>query len=95
HYDRQDMLDLYNALESAMNDRKNIKPNLDYPSGPAYNLMGFDTATFTPLFAAARITGWTAHIFEQYASNSLIRPLSLYNGAEERHLPTDETDESD
>ena len=86
HYDRPEMLDLYNALESAMVDRKNIKPNLDYPSGPAYNLMGFDTDTFTPLFAAARITGWTAHIFEQYAANSLIRPLSLYNGPDERHL---------
>ncbi|MEY9951976.1 bifunctional 2-methylcitrate synthase/citrate synthase [Leifsonia sp. EB34] len=87
HYDRQDMLDLYNALEQAMGDRKNIKPNLDYPSGPAYNLMGFDTETFTPLFAAARVTGWTAHIFEQYAANSLIRPLSLYTGPAERHLP--------
>jgi 2-methylcitrate synthase len=86
HYDRQDMLDLYNALEKAMGDRKNIKPNLDYPSGPAYNLMGFDTETFTPLFAAARVAGWTAHIFEQYAANSLIRPLSLYNGPAERHL---------
>ena len=80
------MLDLYNALEKAMGDRKNIKPNLDYPSGPAYNLMGFDTETFTPLFAAARIAGWTAHIVEQYAANSLIRPLSLYNGPAERHL---------
>ncbi|CAM5446220.1 bifunctional 2-methylcitrate synthase/citrate synthase [Leifsonia shinshuensis] len=86
HYDRQDLLDLYNALEKAMGDRKNIKPNLDYPSGPAYNLMGFDTETFTPLFAAARVTGWTAHIFEQYAANSLIRPLSLYTGPAERHL---------
>src|SRR6478609_5908285 len=86
HYDRQDLLDLYNALESAMAERKNIKPNLDYPSGPAYKLMGFDTETFTPLFAAARVAGWTAHIFEQYASNSLIRPLSQYNGPAERHL---------
>jgi 2-methylcitrate synthase/citrate synthase II len=86
HYDRQDLLDLYNSLEKAMGDRKNIKPNLDYPSGPAYNLMGFDTETFTPLFAAARVAGWTAHIFEQYAANSLIRPLSLYNGPTERHL---------
>ncbi|MEO7015700.1 MAG: bifunctional 2-methylcitrate synthase/citrate synthase [Leifsonia sp.] len=86
HYDRQDMLDLYNTLEKAMSDRKNIKPNVDYTSGPAYNLMGFDTETFTPLFAAARITGWTAHIFEQYAANSLIRPLSLYTGPGERHL---------
>ena len=86
HYDRQDMLDLYSTLERAMGERKNIKPNLDYPSGPAYKLMGFDTETFTPLFAAARIAGWTAHVFEQYASNSLIRPLSLYNGPAERHL---------
>jgi 2-methylcitrate synthase len=86
HYDRQDLLDLYNALEKAMGDRKNIKPNLDYPSGPAYNLMGFDTETFTPLFAAARVAGWTAHIFEQYSANSLIRPLSQYNGPTERHL---------
>ncbi|MFF1635470.1 bifunctional 2-methylcitrate synthase/citrate synthase [Leifsonia sp. NPDC058248] len=86
HYDRQDMLDLYDTLEKAMGDRKNIKPNLDYPSGPAYSLMGFDTETFTPLFAAARVAGWTAHVFEQYAANSLIRPLSLYTGAAERHL---------
>ena len=87
HYDRPEMLELYTALETAMDERKGIKPNLDYPSGPAYNLMGFDTETFTPLFAAARIAGWTAHIMEQYASNSLIRPLSQYNGQPERHLP--------
>jgi 2-methylcitrate synthase/citrate synthase II len=86
HYDRQDMLDLYDALETAMGERKGIKPNLDYPSGPAYSLMGFDTETFTPLFAAARVTGWTAHVFEQYAANSLIRPLSQYTGPTERHL---------
>ncbi len=85
-YDRQDMLDLYDALEGAMQDAKNIKPNLDYPSGPAYNLIGFDTEMFTPLFVAARETGWTAHIMEQLASNSLIRPLSVYNGVDERHL---------
>ena len=86
-YQRQDMLDLYDALESAMGEAKNIKPNLDYPSGPAYNLIGFDTEMFTPLFVAARITGWTAHTMEQLASNALIRPLSLYNGVDERHLP--------
>ena len=57
HYDRQDLLDLYDALESAMTERKNILPNLDYPTGPAYHLMGFDTPTFTPLFVASRITG--------------------------------------
>ncbi len=84
--DRDDLAALYDALELAMNEAKSIKPNLDYPSGPAYHLMGFDTLTFTPLFVAARVTGWTAHIMEQLASNSLIRPLSLYNGPDERHL---------
>ncbi|MCY1675180.1 bifunctional 2-methylcitrate synthase/citrate synthase [Pseudarthrobacter sp. SL88] len=87
HYGRPELLGLYNGLETAMDEAKSIKPNLDYPAGPTYHLMGFDTATFTPLFVASRITGWTAHIMEQLDSNSLIRPLSEYNGAEERHLP--------
>ena len=87
HYDRPDLGELYTALESAMGERKNILPNLDYPAGPVYHLMGFDTQTFTPLFVAARITGWTAHIMEQLEANSLIRPLSEYNGPQERHLP--------
>lgn len=87
HYGRPELLGLYNGLEQAMDEAKAIKPNLDYPAGPTYHLMGFDTPTFTPLFVASRITGWTAHIMEQLDSNSLIRPLSEYNGAEERHLP--------
>jgi len=86
-YDRPDIGELYSTLESLMNERKNIKPNLDYPSGPAYHLIGFDTEMFTPLFVAARITGWTAHIMEQLEANSLIRPLSAYNGPDERHVP--------
>ncbi|MET0735606.1 MAG: bifunctional 2-methylcitrate synthase/citrate synthase [Microbacterium sp.] len=86
HYDRPDVAALYDALESEFVARKGIYPNLDYPSGPAYNLIGFDTLTFTPLFVAARVTGWTAHIMEQLASNALIRPLSEYNGPEERHI---------
>ncbi|MCH6231654.1 bifunctional 2-methylcitrate synthase/citrate synthase [Microbacterium sp. CFH 31415] len=86
HYDRPDVAALYDTLESEFVSRKGIYPNLDYPSGPAYNLMGFDTLTFTPLFVAARVTGWTAHIMEQAASNALIRPLSAYNGPDERHI---------
>ena len=86
HYDRPDVAELYDVLESEFVSRKGIYPNLDYPSGPAYSLMGFDTLTFTPLFIAARVTGWTAHIMEQQASNALIRPLSLYNGPDERHI---------
>lgn len=87
HYGRPELLGLYNGLEQAMDEAKAIKPNLDYPAGPTYHLMGFDTPTFTPLFVASRITGWTAHIMEQLDANSLIRPLSEYIGPEERHLP--------
>ncbi|MBO0611032.1 bifunctional 2-methylcitrate synthase/citrate synthase [Myceligenerans salitolerans] len=87
HYGKHEVLDLYDALEQAMGERKGIKPNLDYPAGPAYHLMGFDTNIFTPLFVASRITGWTAHIMEQRASNALIRPVCEYNGPDERQVP--------
>ena len=74
---------IYDIVESVMIERKNIYPNLDYPTGPTYHLMGFDTDFFTPIFVISRITGWSAHIMEQHASNKLIRPLSKYKG--ERH----------
>ena len=73
-------------IEKEMLERKNIHPNLDFPTGPIYHLMGFDTDFFTPIFVIARITGWSAHIMEQYASNKLIRPLSKYKGSEHRKV---------
>ena len=85
YYDRPDVEALYTTLENEFVARKGIYPNLDYPSGPAYNLIGFDTLTFTPLFIAARVVGWTAHIREQSAANALIRPLAAYSGVAERH----------
>lgn len=86
YYDRQEILGLYSGLAKSMDEAKSIKPNLDYPAGPTYWLMGFDIPTFTPIFVCARIVGWSAHIMEQRANNSLIRPLSAYNGPDERHL---------
>ncbi len=83
---RTDLAELYETLEAEFVARKGIYPNLDYPSGPAYHLLGFETEIFTPLFIAARITGWTAHIMEQAAANALIRPLSAYDGVAERHV---------
>jgi citrate synthase len=85
--DGQRLLDIYEVLAKAMYDAKGLHPNLDYPAGPAYHLIGFDTPAFTPIFVAARLPGWTAHITEQLAANSLIRPLAAYAGAAERHLP--------
>jgi citrate synthase len=84
--DGQRWLDIYNTLEAEMFEATGIKPNLDFPTGPGYYLMGFDIACFTPIFVMSRITGWTAHIMEQAASNSLIRPLSAYSGPEQRAL---------
>ncbi|GAB3694802.1 bifunctional 2-methylcitrate synthase/citrate synthase [Nocardiopsis oceani] len=81
------LMELYEAMERAMAERKAIHPNLDYPAGPAYHLMGFEVPTFTPLFVMARITGWTAHILEQQEANALIRPLSSYTGRERRSVP--------
>ncbi len=73
-------------IEKEMIEKKNIHPNLDFPTGPTYHLMGFDTDFFTPIFVIARITGWSAHIIEQYASNKLIRPLSKYKGSDHRKV---------
>ncbi len=84
--DGHHLLDVYEALARAMSEAKGLHPNLDYPAGPAYHLIGFDTRVFTPIFVAARITGWTAHIAEQLADNSLIRPSSAYTGPTERLL---------
>ncbi len=84
--DGRELLDLYESLARAMYAAKGLHPNLDYPAGPAYHLMGFDTPVFTPIFVASRITGWTAHITEQLASNSLIRPSSTYSGKTQRAI---------
>ena len=85
--DGQKWVDMYVALDDTMMAEKRIHPNLDFPSGPAYYLMGFDVPMFTPLFVMARITGWTAHVIEQLGSNSLIRPLSYYAGPAQRSVP--------
>ena len=79
-------LEMYRVLEEEMFKHKGIHPNLDFPAGPAYYLMGFDIDFFTPLFVMARVTGWTAHFIEQQQNNRLIRPLSAYSGRDERHI---------
>ena len=77
---------IYNVVEKVMIERKDIHPNVDYPTGPTYHLMGFDTDFFTPIFVISRITGWSAHIMEQHSANKLIRPLASYNGNQHRKV---------
>ena len=77
---------IYDTVKNVMIKRKNIYPNVDYPTGPTYHLMGFDTDFFTPIFVISRITGWSAHIIEQHSANKLIRPLSKYSGMKYRKV---------
>jgi len=77
---------IYDIVKNVMISRKDIYPNVDYPTGPTYHLMGFDTDFFTPIFVLSRITGWSAHIMEQHAANKLIRPLSKYSGEKHRKV---------
>ena len=80
-------MEISRILAAEMLEQKNIHPNLDFPAGPAYYLMGFDIPLFTPIFVSSRITGWAAHVIEQAADNRLIRPLSWYTGLEQRPVP--------
>ena len=75
------------GLQKVMIEEKGIHPNLDFPAGPSYHMMGFDIEMFTPIFVMSRITGWTAHYLEQNLDNRLIRPLSAYDGVAQRPVP--------
>ncbi|MEO1250990.1 MAG: bifunctional 2-methylcitrate synthase/citrate synthase [Pseudomonadota bacterium] len=74
------------VLNETMVDEKGIYPNLDFPAGPSYYLMGFEIPMFTPIFVVSRITGWTAHVIEQLGNNKLVRPLSNYTGVKQRDV---------
>lgn len=88
-HDQTQWVEMYDIMAKTMEENTSIKikPNLDFPAGPAYHILGFDIEFFTPIFVMARITGWTAHIVEQNENNSLIRPLSAYNGEDQRSVP--------
>ena len=75
------------AVEQRMREAKGIIANVDYYAAPVLYYLGFPLALFTNFVASARISGWSAHIFEQYANNRLIRPRALYTGRRGRQLP--------
>ena len=79
-------LKMYTLIKDTMEKTKGLKPNVDFPAGPAYYMMGIDIPLYTPIFAMARMAGWIAHIIEQSENNRIIRPMSEYSGPEKRHL---------
>lgn len=76
--------ELGEQVQRIMLEKKNIHPNVDFPCGLTYFTMGIPVPQYTPIFVAARMSGWTSHVMEQHANNRLIRPLSLYTGPAER-----------
>ncbi|MBI3920906.1 MAG: citrate synthase [Armatimonadetes bacterium] len=75
-----ELYEMSNAIENLMYSEKKINANVDFYSATTYHALGISTDLFTPIFAVSRVSGWTAHILEQYANNKLIRPRSEYIG---------------
>lgn len=76
------LYDVSLKIEELMWQEKHLFPNLDFFSASAYHYAGIPTSLFTPIFVMSRITGWSAHIFEQRNNNRLIRPDASYIGPE-------------
>ncbi len=71
-------------VERVVLEKKGLYPNVDFYSASTYYMMGLPIELFTPIFALSRISGWTAHVLEQYRNNRLIRPRAEYTGPERR-----------
>src|SRR3954471_8303196 len=83
--------DMSQRIEALVKAEKKLNPNVDFYSATTYHALGIDVDLFTPIFAVSRVSGWTAHVLEQYANNRLIRPRADYIGPEypQRYVPVE------
>lgn len=72
--------DIAEVVETVMKREKKLFTNVDFPCAWVYKLLGLPVNTYTPIFAAARVAGWSAHVIEQHDNNRLIRPSEDYTG---------------
>ncbi len=83
--------DIFEALQTTVYEQRELWPNVDLYAAAVYHVLGIPTDLMTPLFALARMAGWTAHVREQYADNKVIRPGSEYVGPRDQHwVPIEE-----
>ena len=74
--------DMSRRIEKIMNEEKKLNSNVDFYSASVYYMLGIPPDVYTPIFAVSRISGWAAHVLEQYEHNRLIRPRAEYIGPE-------------
>ena len=79
-------------IEALVKAEKKLNPNVDFYSASTYYTLGIPVDLYTPIFAVSRVSGWTAHVLEQYANNRLIRPRADYTGPTypQRFVPLDQ-----
>jgi citrate synthase len=84
--------DMSQRIEAVVKSEKKLNANVDFYSASTYHSLGIAIELFTPIFAVSRISGWTAHVLEQYANNRLIRPRAEYIGPEypQRYRPLED-----
>ena len=84
--------DMSQRIEALVKGEKKLNPNVDFYSASTYYTLGIPVDLYTPIFAVSRMSGWTAHVLEQYANNRLIRPRADYTGPAhpQRFIPLDQ-----
>lgn len=78
----QNLYEISTQIEKYINEHKKLNANVDFYSASTYYSLGIPVDLYTPIFAVSRMSGWTAHVLEQYRNNRLIRPRADYKGAE-------------
>jgi citrate synthase len=79
------LYDMSIKIDDIITSKKGLKPNVDFYSASCYTMLGIPRDLFTPIFAISRVSGWTAHILEQFEDNRLIRPRAEYVGPVNQH----------